>query len=116
VNRSADCNRDNSATEAPHKICVCASTWSANNKLFYHWNKLEMLDNITPHVPRHSFASLAADLGLSDSLIAGLLGHKMGNITSRYLHIGDKALIDARDFVANETLELMQKKSDIGKF
>jgi integrase len=72
------------------------------------WNKLGMPDDVTPHVLRHSFASLAADLGLPDHTISGLLGHARHGITSRYLHLGDKALLEASDLVANETLRLMR--------
>jgi integrase len=71
-----------------------------------HWNPLGMSD-VTPHVLRHSFASLAADLGLGDSTIAGLLGHSRKSITSRYIHL-DKALIAAADLVAGETMRLMR--------
>jgi site-specific recombinase XerD len=60
-----------------------------------------------PHVLRHSFASLAADLGLADSTIAGMIGHMQQSVTSRYLHL-DKALISAAEIVANETLRLMK--------
>ena len=72
------------------------------------WNKLGMPDEVTPHVLRHSVASLAADLGLPDHTISGLLGHSRQGITSRYLHLGDKALLEASDLVATETLKLMQ--------
>lgn len=72
------------------------------------WNKLGLDKTITPHVLRHSFASLGADLGLPDHTISGLLGHSRQGITSRYLHLGDKALLDASDLVANETLRLMR--------
>jgi integrase len=72
-----------------------------------HWNPLGLDKTITPHVLRHSFASLAADLGLGDSTIAGLLGHARKSITSRYIHL-DKALIAAADIVAGETMRLMQ--------
>jgi site-specific recombinase XerD len=63
------------------------------------WNKLGMPDDITPHVLRHSFASLGADLGLPDHTIRGLLGHSRQGITSRYLHLGDRALLEASDLV-----------------
>jgi integrase len=66
-----------------------------------------------PHVLRHSIASLGADLGLPDHTISGLLGHARQGITSRYLHLGDKALIEASDLVANATLKLMQKGQDL---
>jgi integrase len=72
------------------------------------WRKLGMAADVTPHVLRHSFASLAADLGHSDNTIASLLGHSRSSVTSRYLHGSDKALIAAADAVANETLRLMK--------
>jgi site-specific recombinase XerD len=72
------------------------------------WNKLEMPKDVSPHVLRHSIASLAADLGLPDHTISGLLGHARQGITSRYLHLGDKALLEASDLVADATLKLMR--------
>jgi integrase len=74
------------------------------------WNRLDMPKDITPHVLRHSFASLAADMGLPDHTISGLLGHARQGITSRYMHLGDRALLEASDLVANETLRLMHTK------
>jgi integrase len=62
-----------------------------------------MSAEVTPHTLRHSFASLAADLGFADSTIAGLIGHKQQSITSRYLHL-DKTLATAADKVEAETL------------
>jgi site-specific recombinase XerD len=53
------------------------------------------------------FASLGADMGLSDNSIASLLGHAHQSITSRYLHLGDKAAIENANLVANETIRLM---------
>jgi integrase len=76
-------------------------------KLTRRWKKLGMPPDVTPHTLRHSFASLAGDLGLSDSTIAGLLGHSRQSMTSRYIHL-DKALIAAADVVAAETLRLMR--------
>ena len=72
-----------------------------------HWYKLGMSPDVTPHTLRHSFASLAGDLGLADSTIAGLLGHARSSITSRYIHL-DKALIAAAESVATETIRLMR--------
>ncbi len=72
------------------------------------WKKLKMPDDVSPHVLRHSIASLGADLFLPDHTIAGLLGHSRQTITSRYMHLGDKALLEAADTVANETLRLMK--------
>ena len=64
--------------------------------------------DITPHVLRHSFASLAADLGYSEPTIASLIGHKTHSVTSRYLHSADAVLIAAADAVANATMKLME--------
>jgi integrase len=75
--------------------------------LSLQWRRLRMPKDVTPHTLRHSFASLAADMGLADHTIAGLLGHVRHSITSRYMHLADKALIEAADLVANETLRLM---------
>lgn len=78
------------------------------DKLFHLWAKLGMPKDVTPHVLRHSFASLAADMGLPDHTIGGLLGHARQGITSRYMHLGDKALLHAADLVAQETMRLME--------
>jgi integrase len=64
-------------------------------------------DDITPHVLRHSFISLAADLGYSELTIAALVGHKGHSVTSRYVHSADAVLLEAADKVANKTAELM---------
>jgi integrase len=63
--------------------------------------------DVTPHVLRHSFASLAGDLGYSEATIAALLGHKGRSITSRYIHAADAVLLAAADAVADRTLVLM---------
>jgi integrase len=64
-------------------------------------------DDVTPHVFRHSFASLAADLGFSEPTIAALLGHAGKTITSRYVHSADSVLLAAADAVAQKTLDLI---------
>lgn len=51
-----------------------------------HWQKVlagTPLARITPHILRHSFASIANDLGFTESTVAVLLGHAQGTITSR---------------------------------
>jgi integrase len=52
------------------------------------WSKLEMPSDVTPHTLRHS------------------LGHARQGVTSRYMHLSDRALIETADKVANETLRL----------
>jgi integrase len=75
-------------------------------------------DDVTPHVFRHSFASLAADLGFADSTIAALIGHAGRSMTSRYVHSADAVLLAAADAVARRTLELMRepKGAEVVKF
>ena len=63
--------------------------------------------DVTPHVLRHSFASIAADLGYSEPTIAALVGHEGRSITSRYVHSADAVLLAAADAVADKTAELM---------
>jgi integrase len=51
------------------------------------WTKLFKntdLAGITPHVLRHSFASIGNDLGFTEATIAALVGHSRGSVTSRY--------------------------------
>jgi integrase len=63
--------------------------------------------DVTPHVLRHSFASLAGDLGYSEPVIAAIVGHKGRSVTSRYVHSADAVLLAAADAVADKTAELM---------
>jgi integrase len=58
------------------------------------------LEDVTPHTLRHSFASMAGDLGFTESTIAALLGHAAGSVTSRYVHHLDSVLVAAADKVA----------------
>jgi hypothetical protein len=63
--------------------------------------------DITPHTLRHSFASLAPDLGFSEPTIASLLGHKTHSVTSRYMNSADAVLLAAAEAVASATTKLM---------
>jgi integrase len=75
------------------------------------WTKIGKLGGLpadaTPHTLRHSFASLAGDMGYSEPTIAALIGHKGHSITSRYVHSADAILLAAADAVAKRTTELM---------
>jgi integrase len=67
----------------------------------------DLPDDVTPHVLRHSFASLAAEQGLAEVTVAALLGHVGQTMTSRYQHPSDPALLKAADMVADATATLM---------
>jgi integrase len=80
-------------------------------KLAKHWariiNLASLPTDVTPHVLRHSFASVAADLGYSDLTIAALFGHKTRTITSRYARTADPVLLAAADAISSRIRELM---------
>ena len=81
---------------------------SGFKKLWKRIAKLgELPPDVTPHVLRHSFASLAADLGYSEPVIAALVGHQGRSMTSRYVHSADAVLLAAADEVADRSAELM---------
>jgi integrase len=65
------------------------------------------LVGVTPHTLRHSYASVAGDLGFTEFTIAALLGHSAGSVTSRYVHHLDSVLISAADRVAAAIQEMM---------
>jgi len=84
------------------------------------WKKIIRLENlpadVTPHTLRHSFTSLAADLGFSELTIGALVGHKGRTVTSRYVHSADAVLLAAADTVADRTEDLMSSGSaQLGK-
>jgi integrase len=81
-------------------------------KVFARIARLVNLPNdISPHVFRHSFASLASDLGFSEATIAVLVGHKGHSITSRYIHSADAVLVAAADRIAEKIANLMGEGS-----
>jgi integrase len=63
--------------------------------------------DVTPHVLRHSFASVAADLGFSELTIAALIGHKKASVTSKYAHHADAVLLAAADALSDRIAALM---------
>ncbi len=60
------------------------------------------IEKVTPHVLRHTFASVAGGLGYSELTIAALLGHASRGITQRYIHI-DEPLRSAATEVAQQS-------------
>jgi integrase len=68
------------------------------------------LEEVTPHTLRHTFASVAAELGFSELTIAALLGHAARGVTQRYIHI-DEALMMTSDKVAQEIADLLDGRA-----
>lgn len=79
------------------------------------WKRIAKLgalpDDVTPHVLRHSFASVAADLGYSEPTIAALIGHKGRTMTSRYVHSADAVLLAAADAAAEKIAAMLKGDS-----
>jgi integrase len=75
------------------------------------WDKIAALGplppDISPHILRHSFASVAGDLGYSESTTGALIGHKSQSVTGRYIHSADAVLLAAADAVADEIVRRM---------
>jgi integrase len=64
------------------------------------------LSGVTPHTLRHTFASVAGDLGFSELTIAGLLGHAPRGVTQDYVHL-DAALVFAAEQVSGEIAQAL---------
>ncbi|WP_274626542.1 tyrosine-type recombinase/integrase [Arvimicrobium flavum] len=65
------------------------------------------LEGVTPHTMRHSYASVAGDLGFAESSIAALIGHAGDTVTSRYVHRLDAVLVAAANKVCGEVYRQM---------
>jgi integrase len=63
--------------------------------------------SVSPHSLRHTFASQAAALGYSELTLAGLLGHRLGSVTSRYARVPDASLRAAADAVSAHITKLL---------
>ena len=62
------------------------------------WKKLfqiTALADVTPHVLRHSFSSVADDLRFTEATIGALMGHSRGTQTGRYIHTVNSLLVTA---------------------
>jgi integrase len=78
------------------------------------WNRIKKDvtdEKITLHTLRHSFASVAGDLGYRESTIAGLIGHAAGSVTGRYVHPLDEVLIRAVNKVSATIARYMSSPS-----
>jgi integrase len=77
------------------------------------WKKMfkdTLLADITPHVLRHSFSSIANDLGFTEATVGALMGHSRGTVTGRYIHTVDSLLVMAADTVAGYIQGLLEGK------
>jgi integrase len=70
------------------------------------------LEDVSPHTLRHTFGSIAAELGFSEITIAGLLGHASRGVTQRYSHVPDTALLAAADRVSARIAAALDGKAE----
>ena len=71
-----------------------------------HWLKIAKLAELPADVTPHVQASRRTS-GSANQPSAGLLGHALHSVTSRYVHSADVALLAAVDAVAEETARLL---------
>jgi integrase len=77
------------------------------DKVFKRFCSQTGIGGASLHTLRHTFASVAGELGLNEFTIAALLGHRAGSITGRYVHI-DRTLVTAADRVSCEIMARLQ--------
>ena len=70
------------------------------------------LTEVNVHTLRHAYASMALELGYSELTIAGLLGHRLHSVTSRYAHHVDRSLVSAADRVSAQIDAAMRGDTD----
>jgi integrase len=74
------------------------------------WRRLLKAAEISPcglHTLRRSFASVGADLGMGEYLLAGLLGHAKGTVTARYAIPAADPLREAAERISGEIAAAM---------
>jgi integrase len=74
--------------------------------------KKARLEGVTLHVLRHTFAAIASEMGFSELIIAGLLGHSVPGVTGRYAHVPDPVLVTAADRVSARIAAALDGKAE----
>jgi site-specific recombinase XerD len=59
------------------------------------------LTGVAVHVLRHTFATIAAEMGFSELTIVGLLGHASQGVTQRFVHLDRALMLAANQVSAN---------------
>lgn len=101
------------ANQAPRKNCpfifpsdVGDGHYTATKSCLARLCVRANIQGITPHTLRHTFGSVAGDLGFSELTIAALLGHAARGVTQGYVHI-DEALKLAATRTCEEIASLL---------
>jgi integrase len=70
------------------------------------------IKGVTPHVLRHTFGSVAGDMGFSELTIKALLGHGARGSTQNYVHL-DEALRLAVERVSSKIDQLLRRETAV---
>lgn len=68
------------------------------------------IEGVTAHTLRHTFGSIAGDMGYSELTIAALLGHGKRGVTQGYIHI-EEGLREAADRVSAKIGDLLDGRA-----
>ncbi len=84
-------------------------------RIFRRIVQLAEVEQVTPHTLRHSFATYANALGLTEATTAALIGHaRRRTSTARYTHQIDSVLATATDAVAGHIEAMMKGEAQQG--
>jgi len=68
------------------------------------------IEGVTAHTLRHTFGSVAGDLGFSEIIIQAMLGHGKRGVTQGYIHV-DEALRHAIEKVSSKIADLLDGRA-----
>lgn len=68
--------------------------------------------HITPHILRHSHASVANDLGYTEATVSAVQGRSTRSVTGAYIHHIDSALVAVADRVGAEIAAMMGDREE----
>lgn len=74
--------------------------------------KIAGIEGVSPHTLRHTFGSVAGEMGFSELTIAGLLGHGSRGSTQNYVHL-DEALRLAANRVSAKIGNLIEGRDTV---
>lgn len=90
-------SRDTYSSDAELKRAISARNAYFNKVLKLLATQAEITKNVSMHVARHTFATLALTLGVRIEVLSKLLGHKDIKTTQIYGHIVSKSMDEAMD-------------------
>jgi len=99
--RKARYAKDTRPERAPSPVSSLGPTWK-------RLSELAELEGFTLHDWRRTFATVAGDVGVSDHMIGGLLGHRVPGVRRRYARRTDDALLEAAHKVAAEVAKHLE--------